>query len=321
MRKTNILLSLLLFLLMTALAWGVSDYTGKMQSGNTALILDTDVTIGANQLEMFVYNDGNFAYDNANVFGKTDGLYFPRGTKKTVIYAGGIWLGGRVNDTIRVAIAEFSSEFVPGPMRDSTYQPDRADFKVYKVARGDTPESNPDYANWPADMGAPVDENGDPAILGDVMTWSVYNDADVSKHTNMGTDPLGLEVQHTAFAYARGGALGQVIFQKFKIINKGFNTIDSTYVSLWADPDLGNASDDLVGCDTTLSLGYCYNEGSDNIYGAAPPAVGYDFFQGPIVLAGETDTAFVSGEPRPGFRNLPMTSFNKYINGTDPVEA
>jgi hypothetical protein len=321
MRKTQILLSLLLFLLMTTFAWGVSSYTGKWQSGNTALIFDTDVTIDANALEMFIYNDGNFAYDNANVFGKTDGLYFPRGTKKTVIYAGGIWLGGKVDGGIRVAIAEFSSEFVPGNMENGTFVPDNASFKVFKIKRGDDAASNPDYANWPADMGAPVNDDGTPAMLGDVMTWSVYNEADVSKHTNMATDPLGLEVQHTAFAYARGGALGQVIFQKFKIINNGTNTIDSTYVSLWADPDLGDASDDLVGCDTVLSLGYCYNEGADGIYGAAPPAVGYDFFQGPIVPGEATDSAYVSGEYISGFKNLPMTSFNKYINGTDPAEA
>ena len=65
---------------------------------------------------------------------------------------------------------------------------------------------------------------------------------------------------------------------------KGANTLDSSYVSVWSDPDNGGAGDDLVGVDTSLSLGYCYNAtNNDNVYGNRPPAVGYDFFQGPTV--------------------------------------
>ncbi len=295
----------------------------KAQTGNppTALIFDYDTRLDINNLEMFVYNDGNFAYDNANVLGKTDGLYYPRGTSKTVVYSAGLWLGAKVAGETRVAIAEYSSEFVPGPMEDGTYLPDNALFKVYKVRSGDTPASNPDYANWPVSQGAPVDATGDPLILGDLMTWSVFNDADPDHHINDAgsTLPLGVEIQHTAFGWARGTALGNVYFLKYLIINKGGNTLDSAYVSIWADPDLGNASDDLVGCDTVLSLGYCYNEGEDSEYGAAAPAVGFDFLRGPLVLGSPADIGWLNGVARPGFKNLAMSSFNKYINGTDPA--
>ena len=69
---------------------------------------------------------------------------------------------------------------------------------------------------------------------------------------------------------------------------------------------------------TRSSLGYCYNAtNNDNLYGSAPPAIGFDFFQGPIVPS-PGDTARVSGRPIPNYRNLPMTSFSKYINGNDP---
>jgi hypothetical protein len=309
MKKTQIILSLVMFLLTTTLAWGVSNMTGKWHGSRTALIYDTIHTIDANSLEMFVYNNGNFAYDNANILGKTDGLYYPRGTKKTVVYDAGLWIGAKVNNQVRIAMAEYSSEFVPGPMKDGTFQPDKSEFKVYKIKRGDNALNNPDYRDWPVDQGAPVDNEGKPALIGDQMTWSVCNDADLSKHTNNagGTQPLGIEVQQSTFAYARGGALGNTIFMKFKMINKGGNRLDSAYVSLWADPDLGDAGDDLVGCDTALSLGYCYNgQGADNIYGAAPPAVGFDFFQGPRDSTGE---------------ELGMTAFSKYINSEDPQSA
>lgn len=118
MKKTKILLSLVMFLLMTTFAWGVSNMTGKWQGSNMALIYDTITRIDANSLEMFVYNNGNFAYDNANILGKTDGLYYPRGTKKTAIYDAGLWIGAKVNNEVRIAMAEYSSEFVPGPMNE-----------------------------------------------------------------------------------------------------------------------------------------------------------------------------------------------------------
>ena len=110
----------------------------------TVLILDTDTRLDINNLEMFVYNDGNFAYDNANVFGKTDGLYFPRGTTKTVVYSAGVWVGALVNGEIRLAVAEYSSEFVPGPMEGGPFLPDNFDFRFYKIQDGDTPAPNPD---------------------------------------------------------------------------------------------------------------------------------------------------------------------------------
>ena len=58
----------------------------------------------------------------------------------------------------------------------------------------------------------------------------------------------------------------------------------------WVDADVGNFSDDYVGCDTVRGLGFCYNgtavDGTANGYGANPPAVGVDFFQGPFGDAG-----------------------------------
>ena len=54
-----------------------------------------------------------------------------------------------------------------------------------------------------------------------------------------------------------------MIFTQVQFKNKGEDQIDDMYISLWDDPDLGYAGDDFVGCDTTLSLGFCYNDGSD----------------------------------------------------------
>jgi hypothetical protein len=318
---------ILLFMLFCALvSVGLSapvqqSNTHRLSKVNT---IDTEEFFDVNNIKMWVTNTGSFAWD---VTTGNPGLIFPKGTTKTAIFASGLWVGAKVNGQIRVAISEYSDEYVPGSMKDSTFQADEDRFHVYKINRGDTQEGNADYKNWPIQDGAPfevVDGDTVPKIYGDQTLWAVYNDADASAHTNNSgsTAPLGVEVQVTAFGYNRSGALGNTVFLKFKIINKGPNTLDSTFIALWSDPDLGDAGDDLVGCDTTLSVGFVYNATNDDAtYGATPPCVGYDFFQGPIVPAGPSDTAWVSGEPRPGYKNLPMTAFNKYINGTDPTNA
>lgn len=287
--------------------------------------IDRIAYIGVNNLQMVVSNVGSFGFDPTNHFGKTDGLYFPRGTNKTVVYAGGIWIGAKVNGSPRVAVGEYTQEFEPGGMENGAAVPDQGRFHVYKISRGDDAASNADYANWPYADGAPgIDDNGTtvPQILGDQALYAVYNDANPGAHTNQAgsTNPLGLEIQQYVFAFGRSGALGNAIYLKFKIINKGNNTLEDTYVSLWCDPDVGDAGDDLVGCDTTLSMGYAYNDGPDAIYGVGAPAVGYDFLQGPIVPS-PGDTAHQSGRIIPDYRNLGMTSFNKYPNGDDPANS
>jgi hypothetical protein len=146
-----------------------------------------------------------------------------------------------------------------------------------------------------------------PDVMGDQMLWCVYNDADPARHTNGAglTLPLGVEVQQTLFAFARPGAPGDVVFLRFRIVNKGGNTIDDFHASLWSDPDVGGFTDDLVGCDVGRSLGFAYNAISpDAVYGTAPPAVGYALLRGPTA--------------QPGGTPLGMTAFSKYIGGTDP---
>jgi hypothetical protein len=281
----------------------------------SASSISNSTHMDANNIDMIVTNHGSFAYD---LISGNAGFIYPKGSTKTAVFAAGPWIGARVvTDTLgtketRVAIGEYSQEFTPGPMANGTFQTDNARFRNYKITRGNT--TSADYLNWPVDQGAPLDSMGKPAILGDAMIWSVYNDADPSTHTNTAgsTAPLGVEIQQSTFAFNRSGALGNIIFVRYKILNKGGNQLDSMYVSAWSDPDLGGFTDDLVGCDTTRSLGYVYNAtANDQIYGGTPPSVGYDFFRGPIV---PTATPGV-------FDTLGMASFNKYVNGTDPSDA
>ncbi|MCA9728179.1 MAG: hypothetical protein KC729_10880, partial [Candidatus Eisenbacteria bacterium] len=242
--------------------------------GPIAQDLDRSTRFDGNSLDMFVTNHGSFAY---NIPDGVSGLVYPKGTDNGMIFAAGMWMGAKVNGETRVIVNEYSWETVPGNITGGgDYDADYANnphWRTYKVNRGDGAE-NPDYAEWPVEDGAPVNADNTPRVLGDQTLWCVYHDLDTEAHNNDAgqTAPLGVEVQQTTFGFNLSGPLENVAFLKFLIVNKGGNTLEDTYVSIWSDPDLGGASDDLVACDTLLSVGYCYNAtNSDNVYGSAPP--------------------------------------------------
>jgi len=129
-----------------------------------------------------------------------------------------------------------------------------------------------------------VDEDNGPGDQPDQMLWFVYNDRG-NIHSETQGQAIGLEMQTTAFAYATNDEINNMTFYTTRIINRGSSQLTNTYFGQWVDPDLGNFSDDYVGCDVDLSLGFCYN-GDDNDegilgYGLNPPSVGVDFFEGP----------------------------------------
>ncbi|MBT3251485.1 MAG: T9SS type A sorting domain-containing protein [Candidatus Marinimicrobia bacterium] len=265
------------------------------------------------------------------------GMEWPAGTAMLSNFASGIWFAGVVDGSIRTAVAEYGSELVPGPWEGDYNLPEH---QLYIVNRSDLtdPLSNSDFQNWPTHLGAPwVDEDGDgvysplpsgpdhPDFIGDQVIWYVINDGDVATHSNIfGTQPLGIEVRITIWGYNRSDVFGDMVFVKAQAFNKGGDDITNMFIGLWDDPDLGDAGDDFVGCDTTLNLGFCYNDGSDMDYGVAPPALGYDIFQA-AVPGDASDETFAFGEMLAGYTNLPMSSFVKYINGdmvyVDPNNA
>jgi len=338
---------------------------GNSSSLNKAGTLEY-ILYDANQIRSWVGNNGHIV---SHIPTGDAGLEWPSGSGNTAVFASGLWVVGKVDDDIRSAAAEFTTEFQPGiiiydPVTGTPVEPDNpndARFQVSSINKTDnadvsSPNFNREYATWPAADGAPAhdgeyftdtNENGvwddgepwddfdvdgmydppdgvfvsgedPPDMIGDQMHWFVINDAEPNTHSNLwSTEPLGIEVQSTVFGFDRADPLGNVMFVKWLVINKSGGDIDSLFLSIWSDADLGDATDDYIGCDTSLSVGYYYNgDADDQDYGSTPPSVGYDFFQGPIVPS-PGDTALVSGEQIPDFRNLPMTSFVKYTNG-DP---
>jgi hypothetical protein len=124
----------------------------------------------------------------------------------------------------------------------------------------------------------------------DQMVYWVYNDKG-NLHGETGAEAIGLEIQASAFAFATNDQINDMTFYRYRVANKSSIVLNNTYMAQWVDADLGAYDDDFVGCDTSRSLGICYNgdavDGptSPN-YSDNPPIVGIDFFEGPKDTAG-----------------------------------
>ena len=178
-----------------------------------------------------------------------------------------------------------------------------------------------DWINWRADLGAPyddVDGNGsyDPTVDvpgypgADQTVWTISNDVPTIVDANgnyiaysntseslYGSDPVGVELQVTIWAYKLESEkpLGNAIYKRAKLIYTGLElgslyinpeVLDTVYFTQWSDPDLGTFTDDYVGCDIDLSLGFVYNGNEldgvfNGIYDMPVPSGGYDFLKTP----------------------------------------
>lgn len=310
--------------------------------------------ININNVSTWIKNDGE---TDINPNGNS-GFVFPKGSNKAAVFQSGFLYGGKINGEIRVSGSTYFQGQRPGRIINGVAEDEslphvriyrvRPDYKVGNLQSEQNDQGisqdeiraqyEKDWYEWPATMGAPykdVDGNGVynpeldvPGIPGaDQTVWFVANDADEQTCKAMyGSLPLNIEMQATTWAYALAGPLGNMIFRKYTIVNKGTNPIEEMYVNWWSDPDNGAAGDDFTGCDTTLSLSYIYNASiPDATYGNTPPAAGFDFFQGPMIAGAPTDTAIFNFKKRGGYKNMPMTAHYYFVNSDailrDPIEG
>jgi hypothetical protein len=170
---------------------------------------------------------------------------------------------------------------------DGNYDPSQGDYPYYDITNElchtKTPTMEETYAGTV--HGSIL---ADQVIKGDQTIWWVFNDKG-NAHTETGGSAIGMEIRAQAFAFSTNDEINNMTFYSYEIINRSTYTLTNTYFSPWTDVDLGYAKDDYVGCDVSRGLGYGYNgaaidgNGETEAYGANPPAVGVDFFQGPYL--------------------------------------
>lgn len=125
-------------------------------------------------------------------------------------------------------------------------------------------------------------------LYGDETLFWIFNDKGGIHRESQGI-PIGVEVRAQAFAFRTNDEINNMTFYSYEVINRSSFVVNKTYFAVWNDADLGGYTDDYVGCDVKRGLGFMYNAnstdpsvGGSKGYGDFPPAVGCDFFRGPL---------------------------------------
>lgn len=156
-----------------------------------------------------------------------------------------------------------------------------------------------------------------PDVPGDDNMWWVFNDAG-GIHFNTNAEPLNIEIQALAYGFAPPDdeLINNTTFYDFKLINRGFEVVDSVSISLWLDVDLGCPVDDRIGCIPEESIAYVYNEDDTdgenecicgfgvNTYCNVPPIFAFKQLAGPLDDNGQ---------------ELGMTSFMTYFDQSNNI--
>ncbi len=192
------------------------------------------------------------------------------------------------NYQVPLSITEWPAH---GPVEYGAYDWNLAPFRdlngngIYEPSQGDYPRF--EFSDDVMPCGT-AKEQMIPRLYGDQTMWWVYND-NGNVHTETKGQAIGMELRGQAFAFSSNDELNNMTFYNFEIINRSTYTLKNTYFAVFTDADIGDAQDDLCGCDVAKGLGFMYNadaedgDGTGRTYGANPPAIGVDFFEGPFM--------------------------------------
>lgn len=323
------------FLIFSLSIFSSNQYAQLKKNGAYNSTTNKNYRININNISTIFHNDGRSDIDGDGAF------WYPKGSNKSTVYESGfVWIG-KIKGRISMGGSTFPSGMVPGKIGENP-----EDAKMYRVRRdwktakfeseiadneGSYEEIKEryeyDWYNWPVGDGAPfedIDSDGNynpeidiPGIPSAQQTiFFITNSTDPAKaQAFFGMSPMDVELHITIWAYDFAGPIGNMVFRKYQLYNKGNQDIDSCYLGMWSDPDVGNAGDDYVGCDTLLNLGYAYNAfPTDAVYDKNPPATGFLILQGPITEGGISDTAKSFEQYHQGKKNLELTAFSYFIN-------
>jgi hypothetical protein len=321
---------LLLLLLALPARRAAAQTPAPCDTGTATAVLD------ANNVRASLYNNGALFWKGGGNLFNVPKAPPGRPMVPNAIFVASLHFGGYVGNELVQASADYHNwEYTPGPLDAAGRLPEScAPFDriasvrladVQALRRGTVTEA---VRSWPHAWGAPVVDGdgvpgnynlagGDrPELLGTETHWWVMNA--MGPHRRTGSKPFPLEMQVSAFAMPSlpgfgpfVPALDNSVVLRYRLVWHGAVPLTDAYLGFYVDPDLGNSSDDYVGSDTTLRMGFAYNadnfdEGSDG-YGTPPPAVGLLALDGPPMHDDDRD-----GRPeRPGF-----TSFLYYNGGT-----
>ena len=263
-------------------------------------------------------NAGDLFYDPNTFF---PGFEIPKNSGLHTVYIGQFWIGGIDSATGNLAVSaqtyrQIINTWYGGPISnvytgfyDSVYHATQQEVNDH-LANFNNPGYQPpqNFLSWPArgivpngepsNMAPFVDHNLDgfynpmdgdhPKVRGGgAAAYMIFNDAR-DTFPPQGT-PCCLGVDVHQYVYDLSGInsdLENTLFMNYKVVNRSSNNYEDVFFGLWLDGDIGNWTDDFIGCDTSQNIFFTYN--ADNMdegpygYGQNPPAQGTIFLSHPL---------------------------------------
>lgn len=303
-------------------------------SGSSNAQIANQMVLNHNNVSCILSDEGGFFNNSTAGVG---GYEVPKGDSVYSIFAGSFMIGaqdplGQIYFSGRkYSLGGSESSFHSGPIADPFYYGSAAYNLAYqnalwKVSAADIEWhqlnfQNPGYTvpnsllKWPGNgdvtMGvaqqlAPyIDLNqngiyepvlGDyPDIRGDEAVYIIMNDASYQPDGN----ELQIELHVMFYQFSAGNYLNNTTFMHLKAINRSTINYFNYNQAIYLDYDLGNYSDDHIGCSPEKNMLFVYN-GDDNDqtdtgqigYGANPPCQALVSLSHPL----KTGVVFTTGE-------------------------
>jgi hypothetical protein len=302
----------------------IKDINGASATGKIVFIPKAPLlydSLDINNINAWISPVGQHFWDYK--FGRFE---VPKGSGKGAVFSHALWMGGfDANNQLHFAgerYRQVGADFFQGPIsiiRDSTFA--KKWNRVWKITKKEIQYHIANYnnagyqpidviTNWPAHGDVSLGQTaniapfydldhdgvykpsaGDyPLIRGDETVFFVLNDS-ANIHTESKGDKLGIEIHAMAYAFDKpsDSLLFNTIFFHYDIVNRSLLDYHDAYLGLFVDFDLGNASDDYLGCDVGNGMGYAYNgtaidgNGEFFSYGEHPPAMGVKIIGGPYL--------------------------------------
>ena len=299
--------------------------------------------LDGNYVDATISNSGIFFND---FISSVAGYEVPSGTGKHCIYAASFWYGGmNSNDELKLS-AQFyqpNQDLFPGPYSSNSSYDDLSYASNYHNIWTVTSDqiqnhidnyTDPTYVTptpiltWPgngdvslgvSEQLAPyIDVNNDgfyipadgdyPDVKGCKATYVIMNDA-ASTH-GTGGEIIGIEVHQMFYQYFTtdlGSFLNRTTFLEQRIINYGSESFNDFYTTFFMDADIGNYSDDYVGCDSSRNMMYAYNgdandesSGGTIGYGAQTPSLGVISLNNDLIGSGSFSSTSGTSPTTPG---------------------
>ncbi len=148
------------------------------------------------------------------------------------------------------------------------------------------------------------------------MLWFTFDDDLIHSQSQM--EPIDMEVQCQVFAFncEEDTPLNNTIIVRYKLINFSSVELDSAYVGIFTDFDIGNVDDDFLGSDPSRNLIYAYNgdEVDEGGYETNAPAMAMDILRGPKKPVGDSILVEVGLESIVALDDVDGLSGTEYYN-------